>query len=134
MTESTHYQEAISPFARLAGVKVARIEKGYSECIIEICEQTFNLQRTAHGGAISTLVDCGIYYALHPLLDKGEAVRTVQLQVNYFAVAPSGVLLCESRIINKGKRIATLESEVKNEGTLVAKATGILYISKVSED
>lgn len=92
------------------------------------------MQKTAHGGAISKLVDCGIYCALHPLLNEDEAIRTVQLQLNYFAVAPSGVLICESKIIHKGKRIATLESEIKNEGTLIAKATGILYISKVRED
>lgn len=131
MIESSSFDNRLSPFAKLAGVKVNASEKGYSQCAIDICEQTYNLQRTAHGGAISTLVDCGIYFALKPYLNDNEGVKTVQLQINYFAAASSGVLLCESKIINKGKRIATLESEVKNEGKLVAKATGILYISKV---
>ena len=134
MTETYNSKYPLSPFAKLAGVKVNQSEKGFSQCVIEISEQTYNLQRTAHGGAISTLVDCGIFYALHPLLSKDEAIRTVQLQVNYFAVAASGTLVCESKIINKGKRIATLESEVKNEGNLVAKATGILYINKTKDD
>lgn len=134
MTESSRYQDILSPFARLAGIKITRCDKGYSQCVIEISDQTLNLHRTAHGGAISTLVDCGMYYALHPLINEDEAVRTVQLQVNYFAMASSGVLVCESKIVNKGKRIATLESQVTNEGTLVAKATGIIYVSKVKED
>ncbi len=134
MTETSNPEYRLSPFAKLAGVKVERSEKGYSRCIIEISEQTYNLQGTAHGGAISTLVDCGIFYALHPLLSKNEGIRTVQLQVNYFAVAAYGALVCESKIINKGKRIATLESEVKNDENLVAKATGILYINRVKDD
>ena len=134
MAEASSSKYRLSPFAKLAGVKVEKSEKGFSRCFIEISEQTYNLQGTAHGGAISTLVDCGVFFALHPLLNKDEAIRTVQLQVNYFTVAASGTLVCESKIINKGKRIATLESEVVNKGKLVAKATGILYINKAKDD
>jgi acyl-CoA thioesterase len=42
----------------------------------------------------------------------------------YLAPVFSGELVCMSRVINRGKRVATLEADVTNDGKLVAKALG----------
>jgi len=46
----------------------------------------------------------------------------------------SGTLTCDTKVISKSKRIATLESEIKHEGHLVAKALGTWSIYKEKMD
>jgi acyl-coenzyme A thioesterase PaaI-like protein len=48
----------------------------------------------------------------------------------YFRAVTAGILTCDTRVIHRSKRIATLESEVYNEGNLIAKAIGIFSIFK----
>ena len=42
----------------------------------------------------------------------------------------SGTLICNTKVINIGKKIATLESEILNDEQLVAKAIGTYSIFK----
>jgi acyl-CoA thioesterase len=124
---------------KLIGVEVNKFEDGYSQAVIKVTESVLGLpigsaHTGVHGGAIATLVDVGMSAALVSLMKDDELARTVQLQINYLAAVQSGVLICESKVIQKGRRIATVESEVRNEGSLVAKTTGTYYISKAKGD
>lgn len=124
---------------KLLGIEVTRFEKGYSQAVVKITESILGLpggsaHTGVHGGIIATLVDVGMSAALVSQLEDNELARTVQLQINYLSAAQSGVLICESKIIQKGRRIATVESEVFNDGNIVAKSTGTYYISQVKSD
>lgn len=134
MAESSSIPMKLSLFAKFTGINIISGENGHSQCTLEVTERILSLHMTAHGGAISTLVDVGMGVALSSGINRDELLKTVQLQVNYFTAASSGLLICESRIVNQGKRIATLESEVRNDGNLVAKATGTYYIYKAKGD
>lgn len=124
---------------KLLGIEVTRFENGSSQAIIKITESVLGLPAGSahtgvHGGAIATLVDVGMSAALVSLMNDDELARTVQLQINYLSAAQSGDLVCESKVIQRGRKIATVESEVFNEGNIVAKTTGTYYLSKVKED
>lgn len=124
---------------KLLGVEVTMFEDGCSQAVIEVTESVLGLPAGSahtgvHGGVIATLIDVGMSAALVSLMKDDELARTVQLQINYLAAAQSGMLTCESRVIQKGRKIATVESEVLNEGNLVAKTVGTYYISEVKED
>jgi acyl-coenzyme A thioesterase PaaI-like protein len=49
------------------------------------------------------------------------------------APVASGRLTCDTRVVHRGKRIAILESEVRNGEQLVAKATGTYSLFKAGE-
>jgi acyl-CoA thioesterase len=66
--------------------------------------------------------------ALYSVLEEKELCTTVEIKITYFAAVSSGKLTCDTRVINRRSRIATLESEIENQGQLVAKATGTFYI------
>ncbi|MFC1925683.1 PaaI family thioesterase [Chloroflexota bacterium] len=128
-----------SPYTKLTGIEITRREDGYSHLIMKVTETVLgfpsgSVSESVHGGAIATMVDVGMGGALLTRLKDDELIRTVQLQVNYLAAAVSGILICESKVINKGRKIATVESEVSNEEGLVAKATGTYYISKAKSE
>ena len=123
---------------KLLGIEVTRFENGSSQALVKITESVLGLpvgsaHTGVHGGVIATLVDVGMSAALVSLMKDDELARTVQLQINYLSAAQSGVLVCESKVIQKGRKIATVESEVLNDGKIVAKTTGIYYLSKVKE-
>ena len=120
-----------SPYTKLTGVEFTQRGEGYSQAVLKITGQVLRLVNgSVHGGAIATLVDVGMGAALLTMLKDDEHASTIQFQTHYLSPALSGVLVCDSKVIRKGKKIAALECEVRNDGNLIAKATGSYYIFK----
>jgi len=74
------------------------------------------------------LADQGMGAAVYTLLDEAESCATIEVKIVYIAPVQSGVVECESKVINKGRRVAVLESEVRSGDRLVAKALGTFAI------
>lgn len=126
--------EGFHPFAELIGLNFSRSKKGYSQCILEVNEKLLNPHNVLHGGVIYSMADTGMGMALYPYLDKDELCATIEIKIVYFIAVASGVLTCKTKLIHKGKRIAVLESEIKGDGRLIAKAMGTYSIFKVKGD
>ena len=127
-------QKGFSPFLDMVGVTFNTVENGYSQAVLQITDTLLNSTRVVHGGATFTLADCGMGAALFSILDGNERVRTVETQIVYFKAIGSGTLVCDTKVINRSKRIAVLESEVKHKGKLVAKAIGTFSIIKGKQE
>jgi acyl-CoA thioesterase len=76
------------------------------------------------------MVDTGMGGALYTYLAPDELCTTIEIKIIYLYATSAGRLICETRVIQRSKRIAVLESEVKQNSTLIAKATGTFYIFK----
>ena len=116
------------PFAELIGLVFENWEKGESFCRLEVTDKLFNPLNTVHGGVMYSLADTGMGGALYPTLNKGELCATIEIKINYFKPVRKGTIECRSKIINRGKTVATLESEIFNHSILVAKASGSFSI------
>ena len=114
------------PFSKHVGFKLVGREEGKSHFRLAIKDFHFNPQKVVHGGVLYSLADSGMGAALYPMLDfeNGQLCATIEIKMTYLKAARKGDLDCHTVVINKGKRVAMLESEVWNEGKLVAKATG----------
>ncbi len=120
--------ELVHPFADLIGLVVEDMAEGSSVCRLEPSEELHNPHNVVHGAVLYALADTGMGGALYPLLKEGELCATVETKITYFRAVRSGSLECRSKVINKGKTIASLESEIFNEGKLVAKAYGTFSV------
>jgi len=116
------------PFADLLDLAFEEHGDGTSLCTLAVHHGLFNPQNVVHGGVLYSLADTGMGGAIHPLLQENEYCATVEIKISYFKPVYAGVLECKTTVINKGKRIASLESEIWNEGKLVAKASGSFAI------
>lgn len=118
--------KTIFPFSQHVGFKLVERTKNKSHFRLAIQDFHFNPQKVVHGGVLYSLADTGMGAALYPMLDleKGEICATIEIKMTYLSASRKGVLDCHTTVIHKGKRVAMLESEVWNEGKLVAKATG----------
>ncbi len=122
--------EGFNPFGELVGLTFTRWEEGYSQCVLEIEGKLLNPHRTVHGGATYTMVDSGMGAALYSCIDEEELCSTIEIKIVYFKAVEAGTLTCDTRVIHKGKRIAILESEVRRDGELIAKALGTWSVYK----
>ena len=122
------------PFAELIGLNFTEIREGFAGCSLEVDDKLFNPHRVLHGGVIYSMADTGMGAALYSLLEKDELCATIELKINYFKPVKSGLLNCTTQVIHKGKKIAVLESEVKNDKEIVAVAMGTYSIFKVKKN
>ena len=116
------------PFAELIGLVFEDRDKDYSYCRLAVTENLYNPYYTVHGGVIYSMADTGMGSALAHLLETNESCATIEIKITYFKPVRNGILECKSIVVHKGKTIASLESEVLNNGKLVAKAYGTFSI------
>ena len=123
-----------NPFGALIGLNFTKAENGKSECVIKANETLFNPHKVVHGGVVYSMADTGMGGALYSLLEKSESCATIEIKSTYIKPVKSGNLVCDTKIIHKSKRIAILESEIRNNGILVAKANGTYIIFEKFEN
>ncbi len=115
-------------FGELIGLKFTELQEGRSRCVLEVNEKLFNPHGVLHGGVVYSMADTGMGAALYSLLDEDELCTTVEVKISYFKALTNGTLVCDTKVINKTRRIAVLESEIRNDQQLTAKASGTFYI------
>ncbi len=126
--------QGFNPFGELIGLSFSQFENGHSRCALQVTDRLLNPNRVLHGGVIYSLADTGMGGALYTDLDEDESCATVQIDIFYFAPVTSGTLTCDTRLVHRSKRIAILQSEVENDGRLVAKALGTYSVFKARVD
>jgi len=123
--------KGFNPFGELIGLNFTKMEKGFSQCILEINKNLLNPHNVLHGGVVYSMADTGMGGALYPQLNENESCATIELKINYFKPVNSGTLICDTKVIHKGKRIATMESKIKKDDKLIAKAVGTYSIFNI---
>ena len=128
------YTETIrekSPFIKLLGIEVLKNEIGYCQLSLKIKDTFLNVHQTVHGGVIYSLADVCMGVTTYSTLKTGEEAATIEIKINYLKPAYTKLLICDAKVVQKGKNIAVLEAEIKYDNVLVAKALGTFSIFKV---
>jgi uncharacterized protein (TIGR00369 family) len=84
-----------------------------------------------HGGVIATLLDTAAACSVHSTLAVGEMYTSLDLNTKFLrpVTMDSGLLRCEGRVLNRGRRVALAQAELSDsEGRLVAHATSSCLI------
>ena len=110
------------PFGELIGFQFTKMRKGFSQCVLNVDKRLFNPHGVLHGGVLYSMADTGMGGALYTLLVNSELCATIEVKINYIKPVKTGSVTCDTKVINKGKKVAVLESELFNDGVLVAKA------------
>ena len=81
---------------------------------------------TIHGGWTATLMDSALACAVMTTLKPGEGYTTAEFKVNLVRplLPDMGEVVCEGRIIHRGRTLATSEATLKDKnGKLLAHGT-----------
>ncbi len=122
-------QKGFHPYGDLIGLLFDDCREGRSRCRIEIADKLLNPHGVVHGAVIYSLADTGMGGALYTLLEHGETCATLEIKIAYFQSVSRGTLVCDTRVIDKRKRIASLASEICCGDERIAHATGTFYIA-----
>jgi acyl-CoA thioesterase len=125
-------QQGFNSFSDLVGINFTKGGDGYSQCILEVNEKLLNPNKVVHGGVVYSMADTSMGAALYIGLKDDEICATIEIKINYLKAVKAGTLICDTKVLHKGKNFAVLESEVKNNDILVAKAIGTFSIFKVN--
>jgi acyl-CoA thioesterase len=116
------------PFAELIGLTFDEMSGGKSRCRVTITPELLNPNGVVHGAVTYALADTGMGGAVSSLLYGNETCATIEVKIVYLSSAREGELVCDTRVIRKGSRVAVLESEIFESNRLIAKALGTYSI------
>lgn len=116
------------PFVEHVGMRIEAQGEGRSRCTLVVQDFHHNSSGRVHGGVAFTLADTGMGAALYSVLAPGELCATIEIKINYFKPILGGQLVCLSEVVNKGRRVANMESSVYVDDVLVARASGSFAI------
>ncbi len=123
------------PVAMLVGYKISEVDHGYAVFKLDPAEYHYNPFATVHGGIISILLDTTMTASVLSTLQKGISCSTVEIKVNFIRpiTAKTEVLRCEARPIHVGKRLATVEGQLRDKyGNLYAHGVSTCSIFKMA--
>jgi len=110
------------PLLRFFGIRDAKLVGDAVVAEMPITEACLNLQRTPHGGAISSLIDYSSAMACAHF--AGVRASTADFQIRFLAGSAGTVLRAESRLVRAGKRLVVIETRVLDDhDVLIAMAS-----------
>jgi len=109
-------------FPRLIGIEIDSMEYGRARLGLTVEEKHLQLQGIMHGGAIATLIDTAVAFAIVSVSEPGARFSTVELKINYLSAIKEGRVVADARIVRDGRRIVVADCDVFDaEGRLAAK-------------
>jgi uncharacterized protein (TIGR00369 family) len=119
-------------FPQLLGIELDLIEPGRAKLSVDVTENLRQLAGVMHGGAIATLIDTAVAFAILGASEPGARFTTVEMKVNYLSSIREGRATAEARLIRDGRRIVVADCDVyDDQGRLAAK--GLLTYMRLNE-
>ncbi len=117
------------PYAQLLGLRLKKVDKGYSLVEMTITEEMQNILGNAHGGAIFSLIDEAFETASN---SHGTVAVALNINVTFIAPpSPGEVLQAQAREISLTSRTATYLIEVTGgDNRLIATCQALVYRKK----
>ena len=119
-----------NPYAELVGFTLRLGRKGSGSCsaALDVRAELLNPNGVVHGGALFSMADTAMGAALHTTLAPGEFCATVEIKIHFLQPVTKGKIRCRTRLVQRGSRIAVLESHLSVGRLPVAQALGTFAI------
>jgi uncharacterized protein (TIGR00369 family) len=113
-------------YLALLGMRVTAAGESTATYEMPVTESLYNPNNVAHGGALASLLDSAMGFAVVTTLGSGENFTTVDLTINFIrpVTVKSGMLRCIGRVVHRGRQIAVAEAVCTDgAGELIARAS-----------
>lgn len=118
-----------TPFNRWFGARALSRSVGAAEYELIVTPRLANRRGVAHGGAVTSLLDSALGSAVVSGIEPEEWCATLQLSVQFREPVRLGRIVCQGRMVKRGRHAAFAEGEVKDtEGSVLAVGNGTWYI------
>ena len=111
------------PYAHLLGIELDDISEGAATLGLKIRHELTQNHGVVHGGAIASLIDTAMAFAIITLLAPKEKVTTVDLTISYLRPLTKGRVTAKARVVRAGRRLFSVSADVfGGDGKLAATA------------
>ena len=100
------------PFAKLLGIQLDSVVPGHAVLSLPVRDDHKQNHGVVHGGAIASLIDSAMAFAIIPLLAEKERTTTVDLTIHYLRPLTEGVAKSAARVVRAGRRVIVVSAEV----------------------
>lgn len=125
---SREFEDA-NPFWQWMGIHIDEEAAAQGDAVVQalVRPEFAQHQGIVHGGVVSALIDSAGAWAFS--LKYGEAVRTINLSVQYLTPIPpdSGRVVASGTIVRAGKRIVVADVEVSTPSGGMAARGQVIY-------
>ena len=114
------------PYVRLLNMRFIAVADGSATFEMPSTSELYNPNNVVHGGAITSLADSAMGFAVFSTLAPGETFTTAELHVNFLkaVTAESGMLRSTGRVVQRGQQVAVAEADVLDQqNQLIARAS-----------
>src|SRR5207302_10050077 len=114
------------PYVHLLGMRFTAASEGSATFEMPVRSDLYNPNNVVHGGAITSLADSAMGFAVMSTLAAGENFTTAELHVNFLrpVTADSGMLRSIGRVVHRGQQLAVADAEVLDQqNQLIARAS-----------
>jgi uncharacterized protein (TIGR00369 family) len=121
----------VHPVGKALGLEFAEVdpEAGTVKTRFTVGPESLNPIGTVHGGVLATMLDDTMTPALVATLGPGDATSTVDMHVSFLSPARLGGFQGYGRVVRRGRRVAHLAAELRDEGgTVVATVAAVAQI------
>jgi uncharacterized protein (TIGR00369 family) len=116
-----------SPYLKHVGFEIFLLEKEDIVVKLSIKKEHHNTNHNLHGGVHAAMLDTVQSFILRSSYER--SVVALNINVHYIAPSSSGDLYATAKIIQKGFKTATVESQITDpENHIIAKGTGVYQI------
>lgn len=131
-TQLKRIEKALStvPYAQLIGIELEEIGSGTATLSVKVRKELTQNHGVVHGGAVASLIDTSMAFAIITLLEPGERVTTVDLTISYLRPVTKGLLTAQARVIRAGRRLFVVSADVF-AGNVKPTATALSTYIKV---
>jgi uncharacterized protein (TIGR00369 family) len=116
------------PYAHLLGIELDEVSEGAATLGLEIRHELTQNHGVVHGGAIASLIDTAMAFAIITLLAPREKVTTVDLTISYLRPLLKGRATAKARVVRAGRRLFSVSADVFDEDGKLATTALSTYI------
>lgn len=116
------------PFAKLLGIEVDSLEPGHAVLSMQMRDDLMRNGGIAHGGAVATLIDSAMAFAIVQLLGENEHTVTVDLTIHFLRPLSEGTARASARVVRAGKRVITVSAELFDHSDKLAATAISTYL------
>jgi uncharacterized protein (TIGR00369 family) len=123
--QARRIQKAVQsvPYAQLLGIELDDISPGTATLGLNIRKELTQNHGVVHGGAIASLIDTAMAFAIISLIGPKERVTTVDLTISYLRPLTKGRIIVTAKVRRAGRRLFVVSADVSDEdGTLASTA------------
>src|SRR5882672_10763784 len=98
-------------FPKSLGIELDLIEHGYARLRLDVKQRHLQLAGIMHGGAIATLVDTAVAFAIVGASEPDARFTTIEMKVNYLSAVREGRVTADAKLIRDGHQIVITECD-----------------------